>query len=385
MLTGRAVADDTPPGAVANVCGPRLAAVYDYWVGGKDSRLTDREVAGEVLRHRPQVLVTAQANRAFGQRVTTYAAHGCGIRQFLDIGTGLPTPGATHQTAQQVSRDCRVVYADNDPLVLAHARALLTPAPGGACDYIEADICDPAALLAAAAATLDFSEPVAVLLLAILHFIPDEEDPAGIVGELAAALAPGSLIAISHVTADYAPGPVTAAITAYNQRMPVPVHARDHGEVTALLGGLPVLWPGVVPVSRWRPMIRQIPGRPVDMYGAMARLPDPGSDFAGTLASEFAQLPLVRGQEPAALTARAAQYPGHQFSTETVRDRTRYVARGVSLASRPYAVITGSPDELFAELAAAQPSQPPPAMAKEPRDVPPRPGSAAPSQTGGKR
>jgi S-adenosyl methyltransferase len=338
---------------------PNLAGVYNYWVGGKDSGGPDREMAGEIIRHRPQVLVAVQANRAFGRRVTWYAAHGCSIRQFLDIGTGMPAPGATHETAQQVSRDCRIVYADNDPVVLAHARAVLTPARGGVCDHIEADVRDPAAVLAGAAATLDFSQPVAVLLLAILHFIPDEGDPAGIVAALAARLAPGSLIAISHVTADYAPGPVTAAIAAYNERMPVPLYARDRAGVTALFGELPVRWPGVVPVTRWRPSFQEAPGRPVDIYGGIARLPGPGDDHESNAALELAAAPLPAfSREPDELTARAAEYPGHRLSRETVQDRTRYVARGIHLASRPHTVVTDSTEELFAELAAARRPRP---------------------------
>jgi len=355
------VTDDMAAGpAGTSLREPNLAGVYDYWIGGKDSGLPDREVAGEVIRRRPQVLVTVQANRAFGRRVTRYAAYGCGIRQFLDIGTGMPAPGATHETAQQVSRDCRVVYADNDPVVLAHAQAVLTPARNGWCGYVEADVRDPAALLAGAAATLDFSQPVAVLLLAVLHFIPDEDDPGGIVAALAAGLAPGSLVAMSHVTADYAPGPVAAAIAAYNERMPVPLYARDRAGVTALFGDLPVRWPGVVPVTRWRPSFQEAPGRPVDIYGGIARLPGPGDDHESNAALELAAPPPASTREPDELTARAAEYPGHRLSRETIQDRTRYVARGIHLGSRPHTVVTDSPEELFAELAAAR--KPPPLL-----------------------
>ena len=374
------MADDTSPGmAGTGVREPNLAGVYDYWVGGKDSGLPDREVAGEVIRHRPQVLVAVQANRAFGRRVTRYAAYGCGIRQFLDIGTGMPAPGATHETAQQVSRDCRVVYADNDPVVLAHARALLTPARGGWCGYVEADVRDPAALLAGAAATLDFSQPVAVLLLAILHFIPDEGQPAGIVAALAAGLAPGSLVAISHVTADYAPGPVAAAIAAYNDRMPVPLYARDRAEVTALFGDLPVRWPGVVPVTRWRPSFQGAPGRPVDMYGGVARLPGPGDDHEDNALLELATPP-VSNPEPDELAARAAEYPGHRISRDTTVDRTRYVARSIRPGTHPHTVVTDSPEELFAELAAARRPQPLLSSVGDSATDPPPAHSAAPTK-----
>ena len=221
---------------------PHPARVYDCWLGGKDHYQADREAAGEVLRHRPQVVAGARANRAFGRRITWYAANGCGIRQFLDIGTGLPAPDATHEVAQQAGRDCRVVYADNDPLVLAHARALLTPVPGsgGTCDYLHADVRDPAGLLGKAAGLLDFDQPVAVWLLAVLHSVADADDPAGIVAELAAALAPGSLIAISHLTADHAPGPVADGAAAYNARVPAPVYPRSCTQVAALFGELPL-------------------------------------------------------------------------------------------------------------------------------------------------
>jgi hypothetical protein len=270
----------------------------------------------------------------------------------------MPVPGATHETAQQVNRDCRVVYADNDPVVLANARALLTPAQGGMCDHIEADVRDPAALLASAAATLDFSEPVAVLLLAILHFIPDEGDPAGIVATLAAGLAPGSLVAISHVTADYAPGAVTAAIAAYNERMHVPLYARDRAGVSALFGDLPVRWPGVVPVTRWRPSSQETPGRPVDIYGGIAKLPGPGDHHESSAAFELAAPLPAFSREPDELTARAAEFPGHRISRETIQNRTRYIARGTHLGSRPHTVVTDSAEELFAELAVARHPQP---------------------------
>jgi hypothetical protein len=251
------------------------ARVYGCWLGGKDHYQADRDAAAAVLACRPQAAAGARANRAFGRRATAYAAQGCGIRQFLDIGPGLPAPGPTHEVAQQVSPACRVAYADHDQLVLAHARALLTPAAGGSCDYLDADVRDPAGLLAQADDVLDFGQPVAVWLLAVLHFVADADDPAGIVAELAAALAPGSLIAVSHLTADHAPGPVTAATTVWNRLVPVPVYARGRDQVTGLFGGLPVQWPGVVPVTRWRPTFQEAPGGPCDLYGGVAVVPPP--------------------------------------------------------------------------------------------------------------
>jgi hypothetical protein len=199
---------------------PHPARVYGYWLGGKDHYPPDREAAQEVIRHRPQVVSGARANRAFLARVVRYLAAEHGIRQFLDIGTGLPAPDSTHEVAQAVAPDCRIVYVDNDPLVLVYARALLTSTPQGWCDYIEADLRDTSTIVAGAARTLDFTRPAAVLLLAVLHFIPNADDPAGIVATLARELAPGSYVAISHLTADFAPGPVAAGVAAYNTLVP---------------------------------------------------------------------------------------------------------------------------------------------------------------------
>ena len=254
---------------------PHPARMYACWLGGKDHFEADRRTAAEVARLRPQVVAGARANRAFLARVVRYLAAECGIRQFLDIGTGLPAPDNTHQVAQAVDPGCRVVYADNDPLVLVYARALLTSTPPGSCDYLDADVRDTAAIMAGAARTLDLSRPVAILLLAILHFIPHGDDPARIVARLAAALAPGSFIALSHLTADFAPQQVTAATTAYNAASPVPVTPRTHAQVTGLFGGLPLLAPGVVPVTEWRPGPGGF-GPPADLYGGVARIPRRG-------------------------------------------------------------------------------------------------------------
>jgi hypothetical protein len=264
------------PGAAGprfNSSVPHPARVYSYWLGGKDHFPADRRVAQEVARNRPQVVAGARANRAFGGRVVRYLAGGCGIRQFLDIGTGLPAKDNTHQVAQQVDPACRVVYTDNDPLVLVHARALLTPTPPGVCGYIDADLRDTGAVLAQAAQTLDLTQPTAVLLLAVLHFIPDADDPAGIVATLAAALAPGSYLVISHLTADFAPEPVTAAVTAYNAAVPTIVTPRTHTQVSDLLAGLSLIAPGVVPVTEWRPTTSLPHRHTADLYAGAARAP----------------------------------------------------------------------------------------------------------------
>jgi O-methyltransferase involved in polyketide biosynthesis len=249
--------------------------VYCYWLGGKDHYPADRAAADEVARHRPQVAAGARANRAFLARAVHYLAS-AGIRQYLDIGTGLPAPGATHQIAQDTDPRCAVVYVDNDPLVLTYARALLTPAPPGHCAYIHADLRDTRAVLAQASRTLDFSQPAAVLLLAVLHFLPDTENPAAAVARLAAALAPGSFVVISHLTSDFAPGPVEAGVAAYNAAVASTVVPRTHAQVTAQFGGLPLVAPGVVPVAEWRPAAGLPHRHTADLYAGIARIPHGG-------------------------------------------------------------------------------------------------------------
>jgi hypothetical protein len=250
------------------------ARIYGYWLGGKDHFGADRVAAEEVMRVCPQVVASARANRAFLARVVRFLAAEAGIRQFLDIGPGLPRSDSTHQVAQEVDPGCRVVYADCDSLVLTHARALLTSTSAeGVCDYVEADLREPETILAQSARTLDFTKPTAILLLAVVHFIEDAAGPADIVAALVGALAPGSFVALSHLTADLAPEQVTAATMAYNDLCPVPVIARTHAQITALFGGLPLQPPGVVPVSEWRPQVCNPFGQPADLHAGLARIP----------------------------------------------------------------------------------------------------------------
>jgi SAM-dependent methyltransferase len=250
--------------------------VYGYWLGGKDHYPADRKAAEEVMRLRPQVVASARANRYFLARVVRFLAADCGIRQFLDIGTGMPAPENTHEVAQRAAPDAKIVYVDNDPQVLVHARALLSSTTReGACGYVDADLREPDHILAQAARTLDFTQPVAVLLLAVLHFIDDAAGPAEIVSVLASALAPGSYLAISHLTADLAPEEVTAAADAYNKLAPVSVTARTHAQVSGLFGTLPLLAPGVVPVTEWRPVVGEPFGQPADLHAGVARVPPP--------------------------------------------------------------------------------------------------------------
>jgi trans-aconitate methyltransferase len=252
------------------------ARVWNYWLGGKDNYKIDRELAQELADAFPGIVDIARQVRHFLFRAVRYMVVEAGVRQFLDVGTGLPTANNTHEIAQGLAPEARIVYVDNDPLVLVHARALLTSTRQDACDYLEADLRDPGGILDKAAATLDFTQPVGVLLLAVLHFLPDTDYPAAIVATLAAGLAPGSCLAISHLTADLAPQQVTAAAGAYNATSPIPVTARTHAQVTSLFGGLPLLPPAVVPVTEWRPEPGQHTGQAADLHAGVARIPRRG-------------------------------------------------------------------------------------------------------------
>jgi SAM-dependent methyltransferase len=246
------------------------ARVYAYWLGSKDHFPADRKAAEEVAAHRPQVVAGARANRAFLSRVVRYLAGQRGIRQFLDVGPGLPAPGSTHEVAQAIAPESKIVYVDNDRLVMVHARALLTSKTGAPCEHVDADLRDPDTIIRDAAKTLDFTRPTAVILVAVLHFLDDADDPAGVVQILADVLAPGSFVAISHLTADFAPDQVGAGVAAYNAMVPVGLTARTHHEVTALFGGLALIPPGVVPVSEWRPEHAPVRGVSADMYAGLA-------------------------------------------------------------------------------------------------------------------
>jgi hypothetical protein len=256
---------------------PHPARVYACWLGSKDHFPADRTAAQEVAARCPQVVAGAQANRAFLGRTVRYLAGRRGVRQFLDIGPGLPAPGATHAAAQAIAPESKIVYVDNDPMVLAHARALLTSTREGVCDYLDGDLRDPEAILKAAVRTLDLSRPTAVILAAVLHFLADADDPAGVV----AALAPGSFVAISHLTADFAPQTVSSAMAVYNALVPAAITARSHAEVTGLLGGLSLVAPGVVPVSEWRPDHAPLRAVSADVYAGLATLTGRSGHGAG--------------------------------------------------------------------------------------------------------
>lgn len=232
-----------------------IARVYDYWLGGKDHFEADREVGDEAIRAYPDTRSSVRANRAFLRRSVRYLAAEAGIRQFLDIGTGLPSANNTHEVAQTIAPESRVVYVDNDPIVLAHARALLTSSPEGATGYLDADARDTGKILAEAAQLLDYREPVGVMLVAILQFIKDEDDPYQLVASLMAAAPPGSYLVITHVPSDM-PGQAAGAREAaglLSQLMAQRVTPRDHAQVARFFDGLRLIEPGVVPVQQWRP------------------------------------------------------------------------------------------------------------------------------------
>ncbi len=230
------------------------ARVYNYWLGGKDNFAADREAAEQAIAANPGIVTDVRANRAFLVRAVRYLAAQCGIRQFLDIGTGLPTAGNTHEVAQAVAPDARVVYADNDPVVLSHAQALLTSTPEGATAYLEADLRDAPAIVRAAARTLDFGEPVALMLLIILHLIPDTDDPYGIVSALVRALPSGSYLVLSHPASDIRAAQMAEMTRRVNERMSGPkATMRDRAAITRFFDGLELLEPGVVQPQQWRP------------------------------------------------------------------------------------------------------------------------------------
>src|ERR1700743_2305380 len=234
---------------------PHVARVYDYWLGGKDHFAADRETGDEAIRAYPDMRSSVRANREFLRRTVWYLTEEAGIRQFLDVGTGLPSANNTHEVAQAAAPESRVVYVDNDPIVLAHARALLTSDPRGATGYLDADARDTGRILTAASELLDFSEPVAVMLIAILQLITDDDDPYQLVAELTAAIPSGSFLVITHVAGDMGgmtPGAMEAA-RRLSVPPPQPVHRRGEAQVPSLFDGVALVEPGVLPIQQWKP------------------------------------------------------------------------------------------------------------------------------------
>ena len=253
---------------------PSTARIYDYLLGGKDNYPADRAAAEEIAQVLPDVRTSCQRNRAFLGRAVRFLAAECGIRQFIDIGTGLPTVRNVHEVAHDAAPGSHVVYVDNDPVVLAHGRHLLHGLAGAT--ILEHDLREPDEILAdpGLRALIDFEEPVAVLLVAVLHFIPDEDDPAGIIGKLLEPFPAGSYLAVSHGTADAVPE-VNEAAEVYQQAT-ASAHVRGRDHLLRLVDGLDLVQPGIVWLPEWRPDPGGgPPASPVEayLYALLARKP----------------------------------------------------------------------------------------------------------------
>jgi S-adenosyl methyltransferase len=238
-----------PPELNTNV--PQTARIWNYWLGGKDNFPVDRQVGDQILQAFPAIVENARASRAFLARAVRYLAGEAGIRQFLDIGTGLPTANNTHQVAQAVAPECRIVYVDNDPIVLTHARALLTSSPEGATDYIDADLRDPDKILQQAARTLDLTQPIAIMLMGILGHIADDDEAQSIVKRLLSGVPAGSYLTMNDGT-DTSEEVVEAA-RIWNQSANPTYHLRSPDRIARFFDGLELVEPGVVSPPRWHP------------------------------------------------------------------------------------------------------------------------------------
>jgi hypothetical protein len=248
------------------------ARIYDYWLGGKDNYAADRKAAESALAAYPGVVTGARANRQFLARAVRHLAADVGIRQFLDIGTGIPTANNTHEVAQAAAPESRVVYVDYDPVVLIHARALLASNDQGLVEYIDADLRDTGAILEQASRTLDFSQPIAIMLIAIMHAVGDDDDPYQIVATLLDAVPPGSYLTLSHVASDIDPEQIAEATARLNQLSHQHFTLRDHAQVVRFFDGLELLEPGVVRVEEWRVPEQQIRDRSA-VWGGIGRKP----------------------------------------------------------------------------------------------------------------
>jgi trans-aconitate methyltransferase len=250
-----------------------VARVYNYWLGGKDNFAADRAAGEQAIRAFPEIGLSARSNRAFLSRAVRFLAGECEIRQFLDIGTGIPSANNTHEVAQSVAPATRIVYVDNDPVVLTHARALLTSDPAGATDYIDADLRDPRGILAGATRLLDFSRPVAVMLMAVLQHLDDEDDPYRVVETLLEPLPPGSYLALSHPAKDINAEAMAKMAETLNRMMAEKVTFRDNAAVARFFDGLELAEPGMVQASKWRPVSETEAASPAALWAGVARKP----------------------------------------------------------------------------------------------------------------
>jgi trans-aconitate methyltransferase len=249
---------DDPPSFDTSVA--HQARIYDYWLGGKDNFAADRAAAEEAMAVYPGVATGARANRQFLARAVRHLAGEAGIRQFLDIGTGIPTANNTHEVAQSVAPDSRVVYVDHDPIVLVHARALLSSSDAGRIDYLDADLRDTESILERASGILDLSRPVAIMLIAILHAIGDDDQPYQIVTRLIDAMPPGSFLAVSHGASDIDAEQMAEVAKRINRVSHQHFTPRNRAEVSRFFDGLELLEPGVVRVEEWR-SVSELEGR----------------------------------------------------------------------------------------------------------------------------
>jgi S-adenosyl methyltransferase len=255
-----------------NLTVPNPARVYDALLGGKDNFAADRAVADTLVAAKPALRYNVRANRAYLGRVVRYLARKAGIRQFLDLGTGLPSLDNTHEVAQRVALESRIVYVDNDPIVIAHARAMLVSSREGETACLKADIRDPEAILEQSAKTLDFDQPVAVMLLGVLYTIPDADRPYDKVAAYLAAAAPGSYLAISHPASDIDAESAARAARYYDASMPTTQTNRTRAEVSRFFAGLELLAPGVVQLNKWRPDPGDVdPGVEISSWGGLGR------------------------------------------------------------------------------------------------------------------
>ena len=279
-MTDDRSAGDVPSTAKIDTTVPHSARIWNYWLGGKDHYPVDRAAGDQYRETYPGIVDTARAVRYFMARAVRYLAAEAGVRQFLDVGTGLPAVDNTHEIAQRVAPESRVVYVDNDPLVLAHARALLSSRPEGACDYVDADLREPAQILTAAARTLDFGQPVAVLFMGVLGHVSNYDAARAVVDGLLDRFPAGSYLALAD-SVRVGDAHITAG-EKYAETGAVPYQLRSPEEIDGFFHGLELVEPGVVPVQQWRPDPAPFPAVPVDTLGGVARKPAPAAPAGPT-------------------------------------------------------------------------------------------------------
>ena len=261
---------DSPEMPKLDTTVPQTARIWNHLLGGKDNFAVDREVGDQIIASLPQLAENARLSRAYLVRAVRWLAADAGIRQFLDIGTGLPTADNTHEVAQAVAPESRIVYVDNDPLVLTHARALLTSSPEGVTDYIDADLRDPDTILREAGNTLDLTQPVALILMGILGHVEDDAEAKSIIDSFLRHLPSGSYLAM-YDGSDTSPA-VTEAVRIWNLSANPKYHLRSPERIASLFAGLELVEPGVVSVTRWKPDTDELPAE-IDQYCAVGRKP----------------------------------------------------------------------------------------------------------------